>query len=117
MYKFTLPVIAAVLLISPARAEDKEFVLTCAWDLGSKFQLTINEKGVAKNGRTMSEHVTIDEDQVAWHEAGVAGYDYDYTINRHSGVLVASSFSKTYNRKVENKAICVKAGGSEQPGF
>jgi hypothetical protein len=117
MYKFIMPVIAAALLLSAVRVKAAEFALTCAWDLGSKFQLTINEKGVTKNGRAASDQVTINEDQMSWHEAGVTGYDYDYTIDRHSGVLVASTFSKAYNRKVENKAICVKAGGSEQPGF
>jgi hypothetical protein len=117
MHKLIRPAIAAALTFSAGKAAGEEFSLTCAWDLGSKFQLTINEKGVAKNGKPMAEQVTISEEQVAWHQAGVSGYDYDYTIDRHSGVLVASSFSKTYNRKVENKAICVKAEGSEQPGF
>jgi hypothetical protein len=117
MYKFIRPAIAAALSFLAARATAEEFALTCAWDLGSKFQLTISEKGVAKNGKAMAEQVTINEEQVAWHQAAVSGYDYDYTIDRHSGVLVASSFSKSYNRKVENKAICVKTEGSEQPGF
>ncbi len=117
MYKLIMPAIAVTLLFSAAKATAAEFVLTCAWDLGSKFQLTINEKGVSKNGHTITDQVSINEDQISWHEAGVTGYDYDYSIDRHSGVLVASTFSKAYNRKVENKAICVKAGGSEQPGF
>jgi hypothetical protein len=117
MYKSIVPLIAAALLFSTAGAMAEEFALTCAWDLGSKFLLTITENGVSKNGRASASPVTINEDQVSWHEAGVTGYDYDYTIDRHSGVLTATTFSKAYNRKVENKAICVKTAGSEQPGF
>ena len=117
MYKFIMAAIAATLLYSAARAAAAEFILTCAWDLGAKFELKISDKGVIKNGHAAADQVSIDEDRITWHESSSAGFDYDYSVDRHSGILVASTFSKTYNRKVENKAICVKAGGGTGIGF
>ena len=117
MHRFFVPAIAAALLLPAASAAAEEFDLTCAWDLGARFQLKISEKGVAKNGRPLAEQVKISEEEVAWHESGMTGAEYDITISRRSGVMVATTFNKSYNRKVENKAICVKSEGSEQPGF
>ncbi len=117
MYKLIMPAIAATLLFSAAKAAAAEFILTCAWDLGSKFDLKINDKGVSRNGRAASDQVSISEGQISWHEVSSAGFDYDYSVDRHTGVLVANTFSKTYNRKVENKAICVKASGGDEMGF
>ncbi len=117
MYKLIMPAIAATLLLLAGRAAGAEFTLTCAWDLGSKFEIKISDKTVIKNGRTVTDQAVANEEQISWHETSSAGFDYDYSINRHSGVLIASTFSKTYSRKVENKAICVKAGGGSEPGF
>ena len=117
MFRLVMPAIAAMLLYSAGKAAGAEFILTCAWDLGSKFELKINEKGVTRNGRAVSDQVSISESEITWHEPSPFGYDYEYNLNRHSGVLVASTFSKAYNRKVENKAVCVKTGGSSEPGF
>jgi hypothetical protein len=117
MFKLIIPAIAAMLLHSAANAAPAEFALTCAWDLGGKFELKINERGVTKNGRAVSEKVSISETQVSWHEASPSGSDYEYSIDRSNGVLVASTFNKSYNRKVQNKAICVKAGAGYEPGF
>ena len=68
MYKFIMPAIAATLLYSAGRAAGAEFTLTCAWDLGSKFELKISDKRVLKNGHTVTEQVSINEDQISWHE-------------------------------------------------
>jgi hypothetical protein len=117
MHKLIMPAIAATLLFSAVQAAAAEFALICAWELGSKFELKIDDKGVIKNGHPAADLVSISEDAIKWHETSSVGYDYDYSVDRHTGVLIAATFSKTYNRKVENKAICVKAGGGEEPGF
>lgn len=117
MFKLIMLAIAPMFLYSAGKAAGAEFILTCAWGLGSKFDLRIDDNGVNKNGNKITDQVSISEDQIIWRDNSVSGYDYEYNLNRHSGVLVASSFSKTYNRKVENRALCVKAGGSSEPGF
>jgi hypothetical protein len=115
MFKLIMLAIAAMFLYSAGNAAGAELILTCVWDRGSQFELKINDNGVIRNGHTVSDHVSISESQVIWHEASPAGLDYEYNVNRQSGLLVASSFM--YNRKVENKALCVKAGGGSDPGF
>jgi hypothetical protein len=117
MFKLIVAAIAAMLSHSAANAAPAEFALTCAWDLGGKFVLKISEQAVTKNGRAVSEKVSISETQISWHEISPSGSDYEYSIDRSNGVLVASTFNKSYNRKVENKAICVKAGAGSEPGF
>ena len=117
MFKLIMLAIGAMFLYSAGKAASAEFILTCAWDLGGKFELKINDNGVIKNGRTVSDQVSISETQVTWREASPTGFDYEYNVNRQSGLLVATSFSKAYNRKVENKALCVKAGGGSEAGF
>ena len=115
MFKLIMLAIAAMFLYSAGNAAGAELILTCVWDRGSQFELKINDNGVIRNGHTVSDQVSISESQVIWHEASPAGLDYEYNVNRQSGLLVASSFM--YNRKVENKALCVKAGGGSDPGF
>ena len=117
MFKLIMLAIAAMFLYSAGNAAGAEFILTCVWDRGSKFELKISDTGVIRNGHTVSDQVSISESEVIWREASPAGLDYEYNVNRQSGLLVAGSFSKTYNRKVENKAVCVKAGDSSEPGF
>jgi hypothetical protein len=117
MFKLFISVIAVMLLYPAARATATEWVLTCAWERGGKFDLKINEQGVTKNGRVVTDDVSISEDRIVWHETAPSGHDYEYNLNRHSGVLVASTFSGSYNRKVENKAVCVKTSGSSGAGF
>jgi hypothetical protein len=117
MHKPIMPAIAPMLLFSAGSAAGAEFSLTCAWELGSKFELKISDNGATKNGRAASDQVSISESQITWHEVSLTGADYEYGANRHTGVSIASTFSNTYNRKVENKAICVKSGGSEEKGF
>jgi hypothetical protein len=117
MFKLIMPAIAAIFLYSAANAAATELALTCAWDLGGKFELKINEQGVTKNGHAVTNQVSISEAEIIWHETAPSGHDYEYNVERRSGVLVASTFSKSYNRKVENKAVCVKAGGSSEAGF
>jgi hypothetical protein len=117
MFKLIMLAIAAMFLYSSGKAASAEIILTCAWDLGGKFELKISDNGVIRNGHAVSDQVSISESQITWHEASPSGLDYEYNIDRQSGLLVASSFSKMYNRKVENKAVCVKAGGSSEAGF
>ncbi len=117
MFKLIMPAIAAMLIYSATNAAATELVLTCAWDLGGKFELKINEQGVTKNGHAVTSQVSISETEIVWHETAPSGHDYEYNVDRHSGVLAASTFSTTYNRKVVNKAVCVKAGGSSEAGF
>jgi hypothetical protein len=117
MFKIIMLAIAAMFLYSAGNAAGAEFILTCAWDRGSKFELKIGDNGVIRNGHIVSYQVSINESQVIWHEASPSGLDYEYNVNRQSGLLVANSFSKMYNRKVENRALCVKAGASSEPGF
>ena len=54
----------------------------------------------------------MSDSQITWHEYSSAGYDYDYSMDPQSGILTATTFSKMYSRKVEDKAICVKAAGA-----
>ena len=117
MFKLFMPVIAVMLLYPAAKAATTEFLLTCAWDRGGQFNLKINEQGVIKNGHKVTDKVSISDDQISWHETASSGYEYEYKVSRRSGVLSATTFSKMHNRKIENKAVCVKASGSSGAGF
>ena len=112
MYKLIIAAIAGTLFYSAGSAAGAEFTLTCAWERGGKFELKITNDGVLKNGHTVSAQVSISDSQITWHEYSSAGYDYDYSVDPQTGILTASTFSKMYSRKVEDKAICVKAGGA-----
>ena len=110
MYKLILPAFAAMLLFSAGRAAGAEFTLTCAWERGGKFELKISNSRVFKNGHTVSDQVSISDSQITWHETSLAGFDYDYSMDRQSGILIATTFSKMYSRKVEDKAYMCEGG-------
>ena len=117
MHKVILSAIVAMLFFSAGRAAGEETYLFCAWERGATFELKISDSGVIKNGRAVSDKVSTSGDLIRWHETPIPGTDYEYNVDRHTGVLIASGFSNMSNRKVENKALCVKLGGGAGTEF
>lgn len=117
MYKVILPAFAAMLLFSAGRAAGAEFDLTCVWERGAKFEIKISDNGVIKNGHKASNQVSISESLISWHETPISGVDYEYNVDRHTGILIATAFSRLYNHKVEDRGLCMTAGGAPGDGF
>lgn len=118
MYRVNLLAAVAMCLFSAGRAASEEFVLTCSWERGATFKLKISGSSVIKNGRNATGQVSTSEDLISWHDTPLPGIDYEYNLDRHTGILVATAFSKLYNRKLTDKALCVKVGdGTTGPGF
>ncbi|MGO8777570.1 MAG: hypothetical protein ACLQKK_01420 [Rhodomicrobium sp.] len=107
---------AALFASASGRAAGEELLLTWVWDRGGQFYLQIGS-GVIRNGHTVSKAVSMSGYAIAWHETSPAATDYEYNIDRRTGVFIASTFSKLFDRTVENRGLCVKAGSSAEVGF
>ncbi len=116
MQKLVLPAIAAIFAFASVGAAGEELLLTCVWDRGGQFDLRIGN-GVIKNGHKISDAVSIGDHSITWHEVSPTATDYEYNVDRGTGVFVASTFSKMFDRKVENRGLCVKAGSTPKLGF
>ncbi len=116
MQKLVLPAIAAMFAFASVGTAGEELLLTCVWDRGGQFDLRIGN-GVIKNGHKVSDAVSISDYSITWHEASPIATDYVYNVDRGNGVFIASTFSKLFDRKVESKGLCVKAGSTLKLGF
>ncbi len=116
MRKLVLPAIAALFAFASGGAAGEELLLTCVWDRGGQFDLRIGSSAI-RNGHTVSKAVGMSDYAIAWHEVSPAATDYEYNLDRRTGVFIASTFSKLFNRKVENRGLCVKAGSPAEVGF
>ncbi len=85
MHKPLLPAIGIAFAISAGQAGAEEILFTCAWDRGGKFDLQINDRGVVRNGHKASDEVTINEQNITWHEVSLSTTEYEYNVNRRTG--------------------------------
>jgi hypothetical protein len=113
MRKLIAPAMAAAFVFSAGGAAGEELLLTCVWDRGGIFELRIGG-GVIRNGQKITDAVTVTDGSISWSEASPVATAYEFSINRRNGVLIASAFSKLYDRKIENRGLCAKVESKPQ---
>jgi len=80
-----------------------------------KFDLRIGN-GVSRNGQKIADVFSISDRFVTWHEVSPTATDCEYSADRRTGVLIASTFSKLFDRKVENRGSCIKPENTPKIG-